>query len=47
MVGSRLDDAPSPYGRRLWLERGQMLRSGGITVNRDEVFRASSDMAST
>jgi capsular polysaccharide biosynthesis protein len=38
LVASSLDDGPSAYGRRLWLERGQMLRSGGVTVNRDEVY---------
>jgi capsular polysaccharide biosynthesis protein len=37
-IDSRLDGDRSPYGPRLWLERGQMLRDGGVTVNRDEVY---------
>lgn len=39
LVRSRLGDVPSRYGPRLWLERGEMVRHGGVTVNREEVHR--------
>jgi hypothetical protein len=38
MVQLRLGSSPSSYGPRLWLERGEGVRNGGITTNRDEVF---------
>jgi len=37
-IAAGLDGASTPYGPRLWLERGQMVRAGGLTVNRDEVY---------
>jgi capsular polysaccharide biosynthesis protein len=39
LVESRLTNRTSRYGKRLWLERGAMLRSGGTITNRDEVYR--------
>jgi capsular polysaccharide biosynthesis protein len=36
-VRSRLTMTVGGHGTRLWLERGAMLRSGGVTLNRGEV----------
>jgi capsular polysaccharide biosynthesis protein len=30
---------PSRFGKRLWLERGQQLRNGGLTLNPGDVYR--------
>jgi capsular polysaccharide biosynthesis protein len=39
LVRSRLTERASRYGPRLWLERGALVRHGGVTVNREEVYR--------
>lgn len=39
LVHSRLGDGASRYGKRLWLDRVEMVRNGGAIVNRDEVRR--------
>ena len=36
---ARLGVGESRYGNSLWLERAHMVRNGGLTVNKDEVYR--------
>ena len=39
LVTARLGAGESRYGDRLWLERAHMVRNGGRTVNKEEVYR--------
>jgi capsular polysaccharide biosynthesis protein len=34
---TRIDQAPSPHGERIWLERGATATNGGFLLNHDEV----------
>jgi capsular polysaccharide biosynthesis protein len=34
---TRIDPAPSPYGEKIWMERGAMATNGGFLLNHDEV----------
>jgi hypothetical protein len=43
LVESRVVAGSSRYGPRLWLERGEMTRNGGHTLNKDEVYRCLAD----
>jgi hypothetical protein len=38
LVDRQLPPGASAYGSRLWLDRGEMLRNGGVVLNRDEVY---------
>lgn len=39
LVAEQLGDRRDKYGRRLWLERSAGVKNGGMTTNRDEVYR--------